>query len=122
VQRLVDIAAMQALTRPKRWHAGPGWSGPVRRRAWAVLLAVAIALASFMHVAHTHEAEVPASYKFCSFCASFDRGGGAPPPVIRATVVPVFPDAPAIVVDATVPQVRLVRPSCHPRAPPVLQA
>jgi hypothetical protein len=82
-----------------------------------VLLAVAIALASFMHVAHTHEAEVPASYKFCSFCVSFDRGGGAPPPVIRATVAPVSAVALAIV-----PQGRLVRPTCHPRAPPVLQA
>jgi hypothetical protein len=113
---------MQALTLPKRWHAGPGWSRSTRGRAWAVLLAVAIALASFMHVAHTHEAEVPASYKFCSFCVSFDRGGGAPPPVIRATVAPVSAVALAIVVDETVPQGRLVRPTCHPRAPPVLQA
>jgi hypothetical protein len=113
---------MQALTLPRQWHAGSGWSRAVRRRAWAVLLAVAVALASFMHVAHTHEAEVPASYKFCSFCVSFDRGGGAPPPVIRASVAPVSAVAPAHCVDETVPQGRLVRPTCHPRAPPVLQA
>ncbi len=112
---------MQALTIFQRWRAGPGRSRPARGRAWAVLLSVAIALASVMHVAHTHEAEVPASYKFCSFCVTFDRGG-APPPAIKATVEPVAPVARAIVVDEAVPQGRVVRPPCHPRAPPALQA
>ena len=75
---------MRALTLPQRWRAGTGWSRPARGHVWAVLLAVAIALASFMHVAHTHDADVPASFQFCSFCVTFDRGGAPPPQISRA--------------------------------------
>lgn len=118
---MTDTDVMRALALPQRWHTGTGWSRLARGRVWAVLLAAAIALASFMHVAHTHEADVPASFKFCSFCVTFERGG-APPPAVMTAVIPAAPVATAIVVEDTLPQGRVARRPCHARAPPALQA
>jgi hypothetical protein len=90
-------------------------------RAWAVLLLLAIALASFMHVAHSHEAEGPATYQPCTFCTTFDRGG-APPPAVHLRLPVDPPTAPAIA-PSLVPRPAVpARPSCRPRAPPSLQA
>ena len=94
----------------------------VRRRVWSGLLVLAVALASFLHVAHSHEADAPSIYKqHCTYCGTFDRGG-APPPTALATL-PVEP-APSFVVvapPAPVAGVRL-RSALQPRAPPSLQA
>ena len=94
----------------------------VRRRVWSWLLVLAIALASFLHVAHSHEADAPSLYKqHCTYCSTFDRGG-APPPASFATL-PVEP-APSFVVVAPLAPVAGVRlrSALQPRAPPFLQA
>ena len=94
----------------------------LRRRAWSALLVLALALASFLHVAHSHEADSPSIYKqHCTYCGSFDRGG-APPPASLVTLpalqAPVFVD-----VSPQTPITRLaLRSSLQPRAPPFLQA
>jgi hypothetical protein len=93
-----------------------------RRRAWSTLLVLALALASFMHVAHSHDADAPSTHKqHCTFCSSFDRGG-APPPATPAVLpfelVPVFVLTPLPSPPARVEQ----RAACRPRAPPLLQA
>jgi peptidoglycan/LPS O-acetylase OafA/YrhL len=94
----------------------------VRRRAWSVLLVLALALASFLHVAHSHEADAPSLYKqHCTYCGMFDRGG-APPPASLA-VLPAEP-APTFVFvapHAPVPGLPL-RSALQPRAPPSPQA
>lgn len=94
----------------------------VRRRVWSGLLVLAIALASFLHVAHSHEADAPSLNKqHCTYCSTFDRGG-APPPASIATL-PVE-SAPSFVVIAPLALVASVRPrsALQPRAPPSLQA
>lgn len=112
---------MKALSLSQQWMPESGRNRPARRRAWALLLSFALALAAFMHVAHTHEADAPATYKFCSFCTTLDRGS-APPPVV-AMAVPHVTAAPAprprsVELAATSP----VRTPYSPRAPPPLQA
>ena len=94
----------------------------VRRRVWCGLLVLALALASFLHVAHSHDADAPSVYKqHCTYCGTFDRGG-APPPASLATL-PARP-APSFVVDVT--QAPVTRPqhrsAVQPRAPPFIQA
>lgn len=94
----------------------------VSRRVWSGLLVLAIALASFLHVAHSHEADAPSIYKqHCTYCSTFDRGG-APPPASIATL-PAEP-APSFVVVAPLAPVSGVRlrSALQPRAPPSLQA
>jgi hypothetical protein len=94
-----------------------------RRRSWSVLLVLALALASFMHVAHSHDADAPANYKqLCTFCSTFDRGG-APPPVTQV-VLPVGPAPVFLVAPPPSPAAAqgALRPACQPRAPPFLQA
>jgi hypothetical protein len=94
----------------------------LRRRAWCWLLVLALALASLLHVAHSHEADAPSIYKqHCTYCGTFDRGG-APPPAAPAAL-PAEPAPRLIVVAprATVTGVRL-RSTVQPRAPPSLQA
>jgi hypothetical protein len=94
----------------------------MRRRVWSGLLVLAIALASFLHVAHSHEADSPSIYKqHCTYCSAFDRGG-APPPASLATLpasqAPIF-----VVVAPQGPVARLeLRSVLQPRAPPFLQA
>jgi len=92
------------------------------RRVWSGLLVLAIALASFLHVAHSHDADAPSIYKHhCAYCSTFDRGG-APPPASFATL-PAQP-SPSLVV--TAPQEPVTRAELHsagqPRAPPFFQA
>jgi hypothetical protein len=102
------------------WLPAFGFARGARHRAAAVLLALAIALASFMHVAHSHEAEGPATYKLCSFCTTFDRGSG--PPLTAPAAWPLDP-LPTLVVAARAPApvATVLRAACHPRAPPALQ-
>ena len=113
---------MQALSLSSTLLNGLGYLRPVRRRAWGLLLSLAIALAAFMQVAHTHEGEAPATYKVCSFCTTLDRGS-APPPVV-ALGVPLQPTA----VAPELPTLPLAcgttfRTPSQPRAPPpALQA
>jgi hypothetical protein len=112
---------MQALSLTQHWMTNLGRTRPARRRAWAVLLTLALALAAFMHVAHTHDTDAPATYKYCSFCTTLDRGS-APPPVVAVAVPHVAADAaplhPCIAAPAAAPG----RTPHSPRAPPVLQA
>lgn len=92
------------------------------RRAWSGLLVLALALASFMHVAHSHDADAPSVYKHhCTYCSTFDRGG-APPPASLA-LLPAEP-APACTIAAPpAPVDRLeIRSDGQPRAPPSFQA
>jgi len=92
------------------------------RRAWSGLLVLAVALASFMHVAHSHDADAPSTFKqHCTFCSTFDRGGGPPPAtpaLLPAEPVPSFtspvPQAPVVSVE--------ILSDAQPRAPPPLQA
>ena len=94
----------------------------VRRRVWSGLLVLAIALASFLHVAHSHEADAPSIYKqHCTYCSTFDRGG-APPPASLATLPAA--EAPSFVVVAQRAPVALarLRSTLQPRAPPFFQA
>lgn len=93
-----------------------------RRRAWSVLLVLALALASFMHVAHSHDADTASTYQQnCTFCSTFDRGG-APPPATRA-VLPIEPAPRFVIAPLSSPPARVaLRSACRPRAPPFLQA
>jgi len=94
----------------------------VRRRVCSGLLVLVLALASFLHVAHSHDADAPSAYKqHCTYCSTFDRGG-APPPASLATL-PAEP-APSLIVAAPQAPVTPVelRSTGQPRAPPFLQA
>ena len=112
---------MQGIRRQPSLQAlglAPGLS----RRVWSGLLVLALALASFLHVAHSHEADAPPIYKqHCTYCGTSDRGG-APPPA--AFAMPPAPPAPAFVVVAPLaPVIRVqLRSALQPRAPPFLQA
>lgn len=94
----------------------PGWD---RLRLLVVALALAVGLASFMHVAHSHDengADGAGVSPLCSFCSSFDRGG-APPPAASAmprVEGPFKPEPHAPTALATSP----VRAVFRPRAPP----
>jgi hypothetical protein len=113
---------MQALSSPLALLTGFGLHRTARRRAWAMLLALALVLAAFMHVAHTHDADAPASYKFCSVCTTLDRGS-APPPAVAASVPSVAPDVIPVLRHIAAPSSAAVRSPQQPRAPPpALQA
>ena len=112
---------MHALSLPRTMLKPFGLSRSVRRRAWAVLLSLFLALAAFMHVAHTHEADAPATHKVCSFCTTLDRGG-APPPVVAAALPQQPPAAIAVVVEIAGPLGTATRTPRQSRAPPALQA
>jgi hypothetical protein len=94
----------------------PGWD---RLRLLVVSLALAVGLASFMHVAHSHDengTDGAGVSQLCSFCSSFDRGTAPPPapatpPRIDSPVTPTPPAAPARASFA-------VRAAFRPRAPP----
>ena len=114
--------SMQALSSPPTLLTGFGFHRTARRRAWAMLLALALVLAAFMHVAHTHDADTPASYKFCSFCTTLDRGS-APPPVVAGSVPHVAPDSIPVRRSIATPASTAARSPLQPRAPPsALQA
>jgi hypothetical protein len=112
---------MQALSLTQSWLTDLGRTRLGRRRAWAALLTLALALAAFMHVAHTHDADAPATYKYCSFCTTLDRGS-APPPVVAAGVPRVVATAAPLPRFVAAPAVVPVRTPHSPRAPPALQA
>jgi len=103
------------------WLPTLGLAPGARRRAWAVLLVLAVAFASFGHVAHSHEADAPATYQPCSFCTTFDRGG-APPPAPQAALSDAPTPAPAVPPPAAPPARADLHVACRPRAPPFLQA
>ena len=112
---------MQGIRSQPSLHA-LGLVPGLHRRVWSGLLVLAIALASFLHVAHSHEADSPSIYKqHCTYCGSFDRGG-APPPASLVTLP--ARQAPAFVVALPqAPVARLeLRSTLQPRAPPFLQA
>ncbi len=105
----------------QRWLPTLGLAPGARRRAWAVLLVLAVAFAAFGHVAHSHEADALATYQPCSFCTTFDRGG-APPPAVQVALPDVPTPAPAVPPSAA-PQAQAdLHLACRPRAPPFLQA
>jgi len=113
---------MQALSLPQTMLKPFGCSRTARRRAWVVVvLSLFLALAAFMHMAHTHEADAPATYKLCTFCTTLDRGG-APPPVVAAAVPHHPPAAMAVVVEIAGPLGTGTRTPRQSRAPPALQA
>jgi len=92
------------------------------RRAWSGLFVLALALASFMHVAHSHDVDAPSIYQqHCTYCSTFDRGGAPPPASLAA--LPTDP-APSLTIAAPPSPVALVEIDCdgQPRAPPSLQA
>jgi hypothetical protein len=94
----------------------PGWN---RLRLLVAALALAVGLASFMHVAHSHDengVDGAGVSQLCSFCSSFDRGT-APPP---ASAMPPSMDGPVAPepVACTAPASRAVRAAFRPRAPP----
>ncbi len=94
----------------------PGWG---RLRLLVAALAIAVCLASFMHVAHSHDAngtDGAGVSKLCSFCASFERGT-APPPASATpprVVGPIAPELHAPTALASSP----VRTAFRSRAPP----
>jgi hypothetical protein len=89
-------------------------------RSLVMVLALSVALASFLHSAHGHEADGPGVAKFCTFCASLERGSAPPPAaalVLRAAQ-PVLPEQ----LPATAPRPSAVPSSFRSRAPPRFQA
>jgi hypothetical protein len=94
----------------------PGWS---RLRLLVAALALAVGLASFMHVAHSHDAngaDGAGVSQLCSFCSSFDRGTAPPPdaPTTPRIENPAAPERSAATAAAPSP----VRTAFRPRAPP----
>ena len=94
----------------------PGWG---RLRLLVAALALAVGLASFMHVAHIHDANgkhAAGVAQLCSFCASFDRGTAPPPAAATMPRIetPVAPESPLVTAQASSP----VRAAFRPRAPP----
>lgn len=94
----------------------------LRRRVWSGLLVLAIALASFLHVAHSHESGAPSIYKqHCTYCGTFERGA-APPPAALASLPAM--QVPSCAVPAPrEPAARTgIRSARQARAPPLPQA
>jgi hypothetical protein len=105
----------------QRWIPRLGFM-PVAQRLHLLVaaLTLSVALASFMHVAHSHEAEGTGAAKLCQFCSSFDRGTAPPPagpaasPTARADSPPAAAASPAPIPSITGPY--------EARAPPHAQA
>jgi hypothetical protein len=91
-----------------------------RPRLTVSTIVLAFVLASFMHVAHSHEADEPGPAKLCSFCASFERGT-APPSAAFVVPPPERSAAPDFPATAPSPQ-SSGHVSFQPRAPPHSQA
>lgn len=105
----------------QRWVPRLGFMPVARRlRVLVAALTLSVALASFMHVAHSHEAEGTGAAKPCQFCSSFDRGtapppaGLAPSPTARVHSPPAEAASPAPILSIT--------GSYEARAPPHAQA
>jgi hypothetical protein len=99
-----------------------GLTPGLRRRVWSGLLVLALALASFMHVAHSHDADAPSLYKqHCTYCSTFDRGG-APPPATPSSL-PAMPAPSCAIAAPSAPIAHVeIRSDAQPRAPPFFQA
>jgi hypothetical protein len=95
---------------------------PVARqlRLLVAALTLAVALASFMHLAHSHEAGGTGAATLCEFCSSFDRGM-APPPASLAASPAARADSPPEPAASPAP-VFSVTGSYEARAPPHAQA
>ena len=94
---------------------GAAWLRPL-----VAVLALSVALASFLHSAHGHDGEGSGVAKVCTFCASFERGSAPPPAaalVLRA-VQPVLPEQ----LPAVAPRPSAAPSSFRSRAPPRFQA
>jgi hypothetical protein len=91
-----------------------------RLRLLVAALALSVALASFMHVSHSHEAEGTGAAKLCQFCSSFDRGT-APPPAALAPLPAVGPVSTPAETASPVPRLATAG-SYEARAPPHVQA
>lgn len=112
---------MQGIRSQPSLHA-LGLVPGVRRRVWSMLLVLAIAFASFLHVAHSHEADAPSIYKqHCTYCSTFDRGSAPPPASLAALPARQAPSFAVVAQRAPVTLARL-RSTLQPRAPPVFQA
>jgi hypothetical protein len=98
-----------------------GFVPGVSRRVWSGLLVLVLALASFLHVAHSHDSDAPSIYQqHCSYCSTIDRGG-APPPASMA-MLPAEPAPSFVVVPAQAPVTgEQLRSALQPRAPPSRQ-
>jgi hypothetical protein len=105
----------------QRWVPRLGLT-PVARRLHLLVaaLTLSVALASFMHLAHSHEAEGTGAATLCEFCSSFDRGM-APPPASLATFSTPRADLPPEAVASPAP-IFPVTGSYEARAPPHAQA
>jgi len=105
----------------QRWVPRLGsMPGADRLRLLVAALALSVALASFMHVSHSHEAEGTGAAKLCQFCSSFDRGT-APPPAALVSLPAARPLPP--LPDAALPAPRSsTAGSYEARAPPHAQA
>jgi hypothetical protein len=105
----------------QRWVPRLG-SMPVahRLRVLVAALALSVALASFMHVSHSHEAEGTGAAKLCQFCSSFDRGT-APPPAALAPLPAARPLSPPAAAAPPATSLSTAR-SYEARAPPHVQA
>jgi uncharacterized membrane protein YgaE (UPF0421/DUF939 family) len=112
---------MQTLSLAATMLTSGGRSRTARRRIWAVLLALALALAAFMHVAHTHEADASAASNYCAICTTLHHDA-APPPHSATVIVCVPPVTPASAVEFAAPADAIRRAPHQPRAPPALQA
>jgi hypothetical protein len=84
------------------------------------MLVLAVALASFVHVAHSHDVQGTGTHKPCPCWSGHDRA--APPPEASTQRLPCErPAAPAVRVPAT----EFTDPAARPfqaRAPPQLRA
>jgi hypothetical protein len=88
-------------------------------RSLAMVLALSVALASFLHSAHGHEADASGAAQICTFCASFERGSAPPPAaaLVPGAAQPVPPEP----VPAAAPLQTPAPASFRSRAPPPFQ-
>lgn len=91
-----------------------------RLRLLVAGLALSVALASFMHVSHSHEAHGTGAANLCQFCSSFDRGA-APPPAALAPLPAARPLSPPADAAPAAPRLATAG-SYEARAPPHAQA
>jgi hypothetical protein len=88
-----------------------------RWRALAVWLALALVLANYLHLGHTHAAEDRATAAMCGFCTS--QGRDLAGPIAAPLVLPEMPAPRWIELSALEsPELDLVAPAPRARGPP----
>lgn len=94
---------------------GVAWLRPL-----VAVLALSVALASFLHSAHAHDGDGSGVAKVCTFCVSFERGSAPPPAAAFALRArqPVLPEQ----LPAVVPRPSTAPSPFRSRAPPRFQA